>query len=107
MNQALALRWSKACSDEGLMLETSAKHHTPQAKNIPYQPLLIKPIFSVLAHAEKVFFKTSLPVFNSELLQPGLLLPTSNSQYNIAYLNYTEIFFSLEKGAPSVLYRDI
>ena len=51
-------------SDEGLTLETSAKHHIPQAKNIPYQPLLIKPIFSVLAHAEKnpVFFQTSLPI---------------------------------------------
>ena len=33
------------CSDEGLTLETSAKHHIPQATNIPYQPLLIKPIF--------------------------------------------------------------
>ena len=44
---------------------TSAKHHIPQAKNIPYQPLLIKPIFSVLAHAEKtVFFKTSVPALN-------------------------------------------
>ena len=48
-------------SDEGLTLETSAKHHIPQATNIPYQPLLIKPIFSVLAHAEKQFF--SKPVF--------------------------------------------
>ena len=26
-------------SDEGLTLETSAKHYIPQAKNIPYQPL--------------------------------------------------------------------
>ena len=43
------------CSDKGLTLETSAKHQIPQAKNIPYQPLLIKPIFSVLAHAEKQF----------------------------------------------------
>ena len=31
------------CSDKGLMLETSAKHHIPLVKNIPYQPLLIKP----------------------------------------------------------------
>ena len=30
--------------------------HIPQAKNIPYQPLLIKPIFSVLAYAEKQLF---------------------------------------------------
>ena len=34
------------CSDEGLTLETSAKHHIPQAKNISYQPLLIKPVFT-------------------------------------------------------------
>ena len=26
------------CSNEGLTPETSAKHHTPQATNIPYQP---------------------------------------------------------------------
>ena len=53
------------CSDEGLTLETSAKHHILQATNIPYQPLLIKPIFSVLAHGRKtVFFKTSLRVFH-------------------------------------------
>ena len=30
--------------NKGLTLETSAKHHIPQATNIPYQPLLIKPI---------------------------------------------------------------
>ena len=29
---------SPVCSDEGLTLETSAKHHIPQATNIPYQP---------------------------------------------------------------------
>ena len=46
---------------EGLTLETSAKHQIPQVKNIPYQPLLITSIFSVLAHAEKQFF--SKPVF--------------------------------------------
>ena len=37
---------SEQTSDEGLTLETSAKHHIPQATNIPYQPLLIKPIFN-------------------------------------------------------------
>ena len=38
-------------------------HHIPQAKNIPYQPLLIKPIFSLLADTDKtVSFKISLPV---------------------------------------------
>ena len=26
------------CSDEGLTFETSAKHHIPQATDIPYQP---------------------------------------------------------------------
>ena len=59
--QALALLRSRltyktVCSDEGLMLKMSAKHHIPQATNIPYQTLLIKPIISVLAHAEKQFF---------------------------------------------------
>ena len=44
------------CSDEGLTLEMSAKHHIPQAKNMPYQPLLTKPIFSVLTHEEKQLF---------------------------------------------------
>ena len=29
-------------SNEGLMIETPATHHIPQAKNIPYQPLLFK-----------------------------------------------------------------
>ena len=29
---------SAVCSDEGQTLETSAKHHIPQATNIPYQP---------------------------------------------------------------------
>ena len=38
--RALALRLGadSVCSDEGLTLETSAKHHIPQATNIPYQP---------------------------------------------------------------------
>ena len=38
-----------------------------------------------------------------------LLLPMGNTQYNITYLNYTKrrFFFSVEKGAPSILYRDI
>ena len=39
---------SPVCSDEGLTLETSAKHHIPQATNIPYQPWLIKPIFNAI-----------------------------------------------------------
>ena len=42
-------RVSPVCSDEGLLLETSAKHHIPQATNIPYQPLLIKPIFKCIS----------------------------------------------------------
>ena len=41
---------------EGLTLETSATHQTPQGKNIPYQPLSIKPLFSLLANAEKTVF---------------------------------------------------
>ena len=35
------------------LLETLAIHQTSQVKNIPYQPLLIKPILSLLAIAEK------------------------------------------------------
>ena len=50
-------RETDVCSDEGLTLEASAKHDIPQATNITYQPLLIKPIFSVLAYAEKQFFQ--------------------------------------------------
>ena len=38
------------CSNEGLTLETSANHQIPQAKNIPYQPLLIKPILKYVAY---------------------------------------------------------
>ena len=37
--------------------------HIPQEKNIPYQTLLTKPVFSLLANAGKtVFSKTSFPV---------------------------------------------
>ena len=42
--RALALRRA-VCSDEGLTLETSAKHHIPQATNIPYQPCWSNPYF--------------------------------------------------------------
>ena len=57
---------NRVCSVKGLMLETSATHQIPQAKNIPYQPLLIKPVFSLLANEEKRFLKnTSLPVLIS------------------------------------------
>ena len=37
----------ESASDEGLTLETSAKHHIPQATKIPYQPLLIKSIKTI------------------------------------------------------------
>ena len=50
-----------------LTLETSAKNHIRQAKNIPYQPLLIKSIFGILTHAEKQFF--SKLVFHGPLKQ--------------------------------------
>ena len=45
---------------------------------------------------------------NSELLQPGLLLPLSNTQYNdyVSYVHKKMFLFSVEKDAPSVLYRD-
>ena len=66
------------CSDEGLTLEMSAKHHIPQATNIPYQPFLIKPIFSVLAHAEKQFF--SKLVFECPF---GIVDSIWNSQFHL------------------------
>ena len=34
------------CSDEGLELEKSATHQTSQAKNMPYQPLLLKSTYA-------------------------------------------------------------
>ena len=37
-------------------LEKSSTHQTPQAKNIPHQSFLIKPVFSLLANAEKTGF---------------------------------------------------
>ena len=54
-----------APTDEGLTLETSAKHHIPQATNLPYQPLLINQahIQRTRPHLQTVFFKTSLPAF--------------------------------------------
>ena len=49
-------RTDRVCSEEGPTLKTSAKHHIPQADKHTISTLLIKPIFSVLAHAEKQFF---------------------------------------------------
>ena len=39
------------------MLSTKSivTYQIPQAKNIPYQPLLIKPVFSLLTNTEKVY----------------------------------------------------
>ena len=51
---------NKVCSDEGLTLETSAKHHIPQAKNIPYQPLLIKPLIGTHEFSELVLARLAL-----------------------------------------------
>ena len=71
------------CSDEGLTLETSAKHHMPQSTNIPYQPLLIKPIFSVLARAEKQFF--------SKLVFQCLFFKQLSLIAEVAYILYTSL----------------
>ena len=51
-------------SEQTLTLETLAKHHIPQAKNIPCQPLLIKPVFSLLANSDKTGFFLSKLVFS-------------------------------------------
>ena len=47
--------------NKGLMLEKSAKHHIPQATNIPYQPLLIKSVFNKLRPYLKFFLEDSSP----------------------------------------------
>ena len=53
---------SSVCSDEGLVLEMSAIRQIPQAKNIPFQPLLIKPYYPYSPSQKKiVFFNTYLP----------------------------------------------
>ena len=51
---------STVCSGEGPTLKTSAKHHIPQAKNIPYQSLLIKPIF-IIYNPITCTYTTGLP----------------------------------------------
>ena len=57
---------SSVCSDKGLTLETSATHHIPQAKNIPYQPLLIKPVLEILL-TNRVTAATDLAFISSNL----------------------------------------
>ena len=62
------------CSDEGLTLETSAKHHIPQATNIPYQPCWSNPykMHSVL------FFNTECESW--QLFQKGWMWKILRSQ---------------------------
>ena len=74
------LRGRVVCSDEGQTLETSSKHHIPQATNIPYQPLLIKPIkkhlsswegrfivvVAVLVIVIKIFLKVKTQTFSTK-----------------------------------------
>ena len=57
-----------SCSDEGLTLETSAKHHIPQATNIPYQPCWSNPYSAYSPTQKTVFFKTSLRVLQTKRL---------------------------------------
>ena len=59
---SLLRRSSDLCFDEGLTLETSAKHHIPQATNIPYQPLLIKPIYNYISVWLSVYQSVCLSV---------------------------------------------
>ena len=44
-------------SDEGLTLETSAKHHIPQATNIPYQPCWSDPYSAYSPTQKNSFFQ--------------------------------------------------
>ena len=55
------LCWSRVCSDDGLRLETSALQ-TPNltAKNIPYQPLLIKSLLWRSANTRNASFTPNL-----------------------------------------------
>ena len=53
-----------SASNKGLTLETSAKHHIPQATNIPYQPCWSNPYLAYSPTQKKqFFFKTSFRVF--------------------------------------------
>ena len=70
-------------SDEGLTLETSATHHIPQAKNIRYQLLLIKPVFSLLANAEKTVF--SKLVFPCSKKNPVIFTYTHTNTLHIKH----------------------
>ena len=66
-----------------------ATHQITQAKNIPYQPLLIKLVFSVLANAIQAFcFKTSLPVPLMEFATMSFCQVTSG--WTIRLGTYTE-----------------
>ena len=69
------------CSDEGLTLETSATHHIPQAKNMPYQPLVDQTHrYSAYSPTQKKQFlsKVRLPVFTLISLAPKLSWTHSN-----------------------------
>ena len=89
---------------EGLTLETAATHYIPQAKNIPYQPLLIKPIFSLLANAEKtVLFKTSLPKFGELCETLCKMVSCDNNMSPAVYLvlllyTISTVFYHLPVG---------
>ena len=50
-------RPSAVCSDEGLTLETSAKHHIPPATNIPYQPCWSNPYLAYSPTQKNSFFQ--------------------------------------------------
>ena len=59
------------------MLETSAVHQTPQAKNIPYQPLLIKPIFMRYVFHPKLLLQSYKHVHVTfSVTEKGLPSPT-------------------------------
>ena len=84
-----------------LTFRASAKHQIPQATtDTLYQPLLIKPMFSVLAHAEKQFvFKTNLPVFVNASCVISLVNYTVNYQ-SIAATFQKRVYSVLEQQTP-------
>ena len=53
----LAKTWCPSSEQTGLTLETSAKHHIPQATNIPYQPCWSNPYLAYSPTQKNSFFQ--------------------------------------------------
>ena len=92
---ATVSRLSALAVSTGIVLKHFTTVHIPQAINLPYQPLLIKPIFSVLAHAEKqfpVFQRYFTTVFSCSCTQETCDWECSRSQI---FSNYSKLLLIL------------